>query len=220
MDKYKDYSFRELQIAAKKKGLTADGNRKELIAKLEGKKLDKTPDLNDRIDRLEAMILSVVKAQNSKIPQVEDEPRMAFSDDDFEEDYIEEEEEKEEIKKVEPKVFQAGSDERIKESHITGGAPEGMLLNDFLIKKGISFNELNNILKTYIGKVDTNDTVRVTTLDDVEKQIQDGMVRAREIEKSNKTRVEITKDIHLVDALKKLGWHSIGISGRTHILER
>ena len=227
MEKYKDYSFRELQLEVKKKGLTADGTREELIAKLEGVPMEKKESTDERINKLESMIMALlnkdkpVQEEVEEKQVVEEEPTALANTPVGEEDFDEElDVEEDKPKRVEPKVFKAGIDEKVVETKVSGGAPEDLLLNDYLVKKGITFNELNNILRTYIGKVDSSDTVRVTTIDELEQQIKIGMDKAKAIEKSGKTRVEITKDIHVVDALRKLGWASIGISGGTHTMEK
>jgi hypothetical protein len=213
MGNYDNYSFRELQLAVKKKGLAANGSKKDLIAKLEGEYSDKEEtkskdeDVNDRISRMEKMIESLLMDKKEDTQQ--------FDIDDFFE-----EGDAAASNAIEPKVFQANEDDSVSETSVVGGAPEDMLLNDFLIKKRISYNELNNILRTYIGKVDSKDSVRVTTIDELEKQIQDGVTRAKEINDSSRTKVEITKDIHLVDALKNLGWSTLSIRGGTHVMEK
>lgn len=224
MEKYNNYSFRDLQMAVKKKGLTADGTREELIAKLEGKPFVKEPDVNSRLDRLETMIMSLVQSKSPTVKeevdpvQEEIEEEIEPEEEEFEEEI--EVEEKQTVKPLEPKIYRADLREKVVEAKVSGGAPEDMLLNDYLIKKGITFNELNSILRTYINKVDTGDTVRVTTIDELEAQIKIGIDKAKAIEKSGKTRVEITKDIHVVDALRKLGWESVNISGATHTMEK
>ena len=236
MDNYKNYSFRDLQLAVKEKGMTADGSRDDLIAKLEGTYVEKPNTVEDRLSRMESIIENLANTITKNTgattdtetapvvkeePKVEEEP-VVVEEEEYEEELVAEEEEEERppLRPVEPKVFRAEHGEAVKKVNVTGGAPEGMLLNDYLVKRGISYNELNNIIKTYANKVENNETVRVTTIDELEQVIQDGMSRAKEVDKSGKSRVEITKDIHLVDALKKLGWTTMDILGSTHIMEK
>lgn len=226
MGKYDDYSFRELQLAVKERGMTANGSKKELISKLEnapvaGPKVN-TVTTDERLDKLEALIHKMIGSTTTPSIATTEVASTPSKDDDFDEDLYDEEEEEQytKVNNIEPKVFQADSREEVKEKFISGGAPEGMLLNDFLIRKGISYNELNTILKNYLNKVDSRDTVRVSSIDDIERYEKDGIERAKEIDKSERTRMEITGDIHLVDALRKMGWLSVGINGSTHILER
>lgn len=186
---YIEKRYQELQILAKSRGMKASGlNKKDLAFSLE--------------------------AYDKAVENIsKDKPQPENSEDDFiemEESTSPTEKEIAALPKVEPKVFRADSSERVSEVSIVGGAPPAMLVNDYLTTRGLTFRDLENAVALYAAE-HTPD--RNITVDSLRITISEGEKKARSIAKSDNSEVDVT-DIHVADALRRLGWQTTNTSRR------
>jgi len=221
MTNYKEMKYQQLQSAAKAKGLTIFGVKKPDLIKL----LEDTEKIDDFA---EEFVEDVHETEEEGFDEVDGE----FNPDKAElltpekpKPAVKETREKPveiddsvQVKHVEPKILQkAPNSEEVKEVKLVGDADPTVLLNDFLIERGISMKELNSAVSAYFNDVNP---ARNVTIGSIRYLVSKGEEEARKIDATDKVEVNIS-DIYVADALRAIfGWKPIGRTKEYHILKR
>lgn len=205
-----ELKYREVQKEARKRGLHHKGKKVDLIKSIkkydmkedsQEKDVDRVAALEDRFSRVESMLEKLVsppEQTEDKVPSVDSQNNVVAQP-------VEDLEEIDDVVEAAPIDIGMGTQDK------------GMLLNDYLNAKGMSFKELETLVYNYHSNgANPGGDNRIETLDDITSKVDKGVEEAKTIVESGKTKVKLT-DIHVVDALQKeFDWKVIDNHGGVH----